>query len=379
VVRLGAIRISVLAVAALAALAVACGSGEAKPDNVAQAPQPAATERADSTPVASPTVAACVFEDSVSEIFAATAQVITDLGTGTAFRIGSDEFATAAHVVEGALQVRLVAPGWESDVEVAGLEAETDVAVLRTLSPPSEGAAIRWGDVASLVPGQLLGVAGYPTAVFDSPSVTSGRLSKVVEDPDLGFGTFLQTDAAVNPGNSGGAVFDECGLVVGMVVAKLSGISIEGVAWAVAETTLRSAIPRAVRKGPPEAVSLAGKSQQLDIPLTRFVANTGGSGVAVRSDCEDSARASGALSEGQRVSVVRIGAGACGGWSYVDTGGAVSWVRDGYLSESPPRVASAPLRPPLAPRLRQATRVLRLPMHDYSNGGRTLLTTRILS
>ena len=66
-------------------------------------------------------------------------------------------------------------------------------------------------------------------------------LSRIEQNRDLG--TVVVTDASANPGNSGGPLADECGDVIGIIVAKLVAEDVEGIACAVAETTLQERIP----------------------------------------------------------------------------------------------------------------------------------------
>ena len=191
--------------------------------------------------------ASCDFAQSVPAVFAATFQAVTDRGTGTAFHIGGGEFLTAAHVVDSARTIRLRNAGRRLTATRAGYDTATDIALLR-----ADGAgvpALSFGDVSGIGPGHALAVAGYPPSVSGSPSVVSGLLSKFVRDPSLGAGTYIQTDAAVNPGNSGGPVFDRCGAVVGLVVAKLVHTEIEGISWAVAQDTIEAMLP-ALRSAP---------------------------------------------------------------------------------------------------------------------------------
>ena len=88
-------------------------------------------------------------------------------------------------------------------------------------------------------------------------------------------------------------------------------------------------------------------------PLTRYVANTGGSGVSLRSSCRTEDRTGGAFAEGTRGEVIEQGTGACEGWSVLAVGDSASWVRDVYLSASrpacasPPTAAKTPTPPPI--------------------------------
>lgn len=72
------------------------------------------------------------------------------------------------------------------------------------------------------------------------------------------------------------------------------------------------------------------------------IGDTGGVGVALRSDCSSEARSGGAWADGTVVTIVRIGTDACDGWAEVETASVVSWVREQYLSEVEARDVSAP-------------------------------------
>lgn len=235
----------------VAAFAIACGSGGSTE------PSPTATSSL------TPTLEACSFATATPQIFASVVQVVTDTGSGTAFAIGNGEFLTAAHVIDGARELSLRTSASEASAEVIGAESDTDIAILR--SDIAGVDPVEFGRLAELAAGQGLAVAGYPAFVEDEPSVVSGLLSKIVEDPQLGFGTFIQTDAAVNPGNSGGPMFNECGEVVGMAVIKIVDTSIEGIAWGVAENTLQGSLARIRRKGP-EAPPVAANSTPASPP-----------------------------------------------------------------------------------------------------------------
>ena len=196
---------------------------------------------ADTARAQSPAPASCDFAQSVPVVFASTFQVVTDRGTGTAFHIGNGEFLTAAHVVDSASTIQLRHGARRLTASRAGYDTATDIALLRANG--AGVAALSFGDVSAIGPGHALAVAGYPPSVTGTPSVASGLLSKFVRDPSWGAGTYIQTDAAVNPGNSGGPVFDRCGAVAGLVVAKLVHTDIEGISWAVASNTIEAMLP----------------------------------------------------------------------------------------------------------------------------------------
>lgn len=72
----------------------------------------------------------------------------------------------------------------------------------------------------------------------------------------------------------------------------------------------------------------------------RFIAHTEGRGVGLRTECRDDAVTQGMLAEAAEVIVDAAGSGPCAGWSRVHNGPVVSWVRNGYLAESPPSAAT---------------------------------------
>jgi S1-C subfamily serine protease len=145
-------------------------------------------------------------------------------GAGSAVVV-SDEglLLTNAHVVGQSASGRAVfSDGSESDVDVVGADPLSDLAVVRARSDTPPPAVL--GDAATLRVGQLvvavgnpLGLAGSVTAgvvsaLGRSLPTRDGRAARVVED-------VIQTDAALNPGNSGGALADARGRVVGINTA----------------------------------------------------------------------------------------------------------------------------------------------------------------
>lgn len=163
-------------------------------------------------------------------------------GSGSAVVFTDDGFLlTNAHVVgSGREGTAVFADGTESKFDVVGADALSDLAVLR--SRGSAPGAATLGNADDLVVGQLvvavgnpLGLAGSVTAGVVSAlgravPVESGRASRVIED-------VIQTDAALNPGNSGGALADSTGRVVGINTA-LAGIGL-GLAIPINNTTNR--------------------------------------------------------------------------------------------------------------------------------------------
>ena len=206
------------------------------------------------------------------------------VGAGSGVVITPDGYLlTSAHVVEGgAGRVRgSFTDGRELTLRMVGADPLSDLAVLRADEPAPEPAPL--GDAAALRVGQLVVAIGNPhgfassvtagvvSALGRSLPTRAGRTVRVVDD-------VIQTDAALNPGNSGGALVDGRGRVVGINTA-VAGIGL-GLAVPVNETTrqvigalmhdgrVRRAwigIAGGARPLPPALAAALGRSQGLEV------------------------------------------------------------------------------------------------------------------
>ena len=179
-----------------------------------------------------------------AEVTPRVAAVRIGRGSGSAVVVpGDGVLVTNAHVVADARRGRAdFLDGVQAMVRVVGADPLSDLAVLRADRPGDLPPPVRLGDADRLVVGQLvvavgnpLGLAGSVTAgvvsaLGRSLPTRSGRAGRVVED-------VIQTDAALNPGNSGGALADSAGRVVGINTA-VAGAGL-GLAVPVNATTRR--------------------------------------------------------------------------------------------------------------------------------------------
>jgi serine protease Do len=158
-------------------------------------------------------------------------------GGGSGVVITPDGFMlTSAHVVERVeTGVASFVDGRELEIEVVGTDALSDLAVLRTRGDNLEPAQL--GDAESLRVGQLVVAIGNPHG-FGS-SITAGVVSALGRSLPTRRGrvveSVIQTDAALNPGNSGGALADGSGRVVGINTA-VAGVGL-GLAVPINRTT----------------------------------------------------------------------------------------------------------------------------------------------
>lgn len=184
----------------------------------------------------------CSLLDAMIEIEDSVFQVILSgsggVELGTAFYIGDGEFLTAAHIVADHTSVRVRNAIGDFPATVAATDPLRDVALLRGAEPPSR--ALRFRNSADIRPAQVVASVGYPLFEAYRASITGGLISRITEDRNLG--VLIQTDAPINRGNSGGPLIDECGGVVGMIVEKWFEEGVDGVAWAIAGSSLETAL-----------------------------------------------------------------------------------------------------------------------------------------
>jgi S1-C subfamily serine protease len=164
-------------------------------------------------------------------------------GEGSAVVIAPDGYLlTSAHVVEGSRRgTASFVDGREMPFEVIGADALSDLAVLR--ADGSDLVPAPLGDAGKLQVGQLVVAIGNPRGF--ASSVTAGVVSALGRSLPMGrrggpqriVENVVQTDAALNPGNSGGALVDGRGQVVGINTA-LAGIGL-GLAIPINEATRR--------------------------------------------------------------------------------------------------------------------------------------------
>ena len=143
-------------------------------------------------------------------------------GLGSGFIISEDgKIVTNNHVVEGAERVTVkLADGRAFDAAVVGSDPLTDVAVLQ-LDTDESLPFVRFGDSDAMRAGDEVVAVGNPYGL--GGTVTSGIVSALSRNINSGpYDDYIQTDAAINRGNSGGPLFNNAGEVIGMNTAIFS-------------------------------------------------------------------------------------------------------------------------------------------------------------
>lgn len=191
-------------------------------------PQAAFPAPAQPAPVAAP-AGLLPLEDLVARVSPAVVLVDSSIGRGSAFFVQPDTLITNAHVVGSDISVRVRRSNGEtSNARVERAASDLDLAVLKISAPASNQVVLSMGDAAHVRSGEEVIAIGSPAGTFQN-SVTRGIVSAVRQVDQI---TMIQTDAAINGGNSGGPMLDRSGTVIGINTYGWRGT--QGIAFAIA-------------------------------------------------------------------------------------------------------------------------------------------------
>ncbi|MBE3556647.1 MAG: trypsin-like peptidase domain-containing protein [Firmicutes bacterium] len=183
---------------------------------------------------------------------------LQQVGAGTGFVFDRNGYiATNEHVVEGAQKVVIVLPSGEQiDAEVVGSDQPSDLAVLKI--PANKVKTVtQWGDSDAVKAGEPAIAIGNPLGLQFQGSVTAGVVSapkrEMTTDQASGYTVeMIQTDAAINFGNSGGPLINAAGNVIGINSQKITEASqgpTEGLGFAITSDFARPLLQQLVQNG----------------------------------------------------------------------------------------------------------------------------------
>ncbi len=205
----------------------------------------------------------------------------TSLGSGVI--VSSEGYVlTNHHVIDGADDIQLVlADGRRLTAHVRGADPETDLAVLKTEGESLP--AITFGSLETVHVGDVVLAIGNPFGFGNT--VTMGIVSALGRS-HLGinrFEDFIQTDAAINPGSSGGALVDAAGNLIGInsTIFSQSGGSL-GIGFAIPVSLARAVLEQLIKDGEVTRGWLGIEPQELAPEMAQALALEGG-GVLIRS------------------------------------------------------------------------------------------------
>ena len=221
-------------------------------------------------------------------------------GHGSGFVFTPDGYMlTNSHVVHGTCEIRVAfADGREYDADLVGDDPDTDLAALRIGAQGLVAAPL--GDSGALRVGQLVVALGNPLGFANS--VTAGVVSALGRTLRSRGGRplhdVIQTDAALNPGNSGGPLVDSAGRVIGVNTAMIPGAQaicfatgIDTAKWVVGQLFTHGRVRRA-------AIGIGGATFALHRRIQRVLEVDQASAVRVQEVVAGSAAAAAGLREG---------------------------------------------------------------------------------
>lgn len=183
-----------------------------------------------------------------------TSDVIGANGIGSGFVFDKNgHIITNEHVVQNSDIITVTfLDGRSYNAEVVGVDAATDIAVIKVNADPSLLKPIHIGDSSNLKVGMPVAAIGNPFGL--SGTMTSGIISALgrLLPQDTGFSIpdVIQTDAAINPGNSGGPLLNSRAEVVGINTAIQSGTGeFTGVGFSIPSNTIAKIVPKLISDG----------------------------------------------------------------------------------------------------------------------------------
>ena len=205
-------------------------------------------------------------------------------GIGSGLVLASDGLImTNSHVIAGGSEIAItLADGQRGQARVLGDDPHTDIAILRS-DEPLMAPALEFFDSRKLKRGQLAIALGNPLG-FEQ-TVTSGIISALGRSMRSSTGQLIddvvQTDAALNPGNSGGPLVDARGRVIGINTAVIQGA--QGICFSVAANTALDVLTQILRYGKVRRASLGVEGASTEIPrhVARYAGTEQKSGVRV--------------------------------------------------------------------------------------------------
>lgn len=195
-----------------------------------------------------PTVVGISNRVSVSTFFSSQR---VETGSGSGVVLSEDGYiVTNYHVVKDADQLLVTLPnGKQKPAKIIGVDQRTDLAVIKVEEKGLQPAV--FGNSDNIKVGELAVAIGNPLGEELASTVTAGVISALNRTVDIEEKQFrlIQTDAAVNPGNSGGALVNSRGEVIGINSIKIVDVNVEGLNFAIPSNTVKPIVDSIIKYG----------------------------------------------------------------------------------------------------------------------------------
>ena len=196
-----------------------------------------------------------IYERNIPSVVSVSCTLSSGTTSGTGVILsGQGYIVTNAHVIDGALAIRvLLTDGRELDAHLVGTDRVSDLAVLRIQAEGILGA--QFGDSETLRVGDTVVAIGDPLGVDLRGTMTDGIVSAINRDVTINGRTMnlIQTNAALNSGNSGGPLINCFGQVVGINTMKISAFTnqagVEGLGFAIPSATVKEVVEQIMDYG----------------------------------------------------------------------------------------------------------------------------------
>jgi S1-C subfamily serine protease len=210
---------------------------------------------------------------------------VRSLGSGLVFDTSGD-IATNAHVIAGASSVRVgFGAGSTYPARIVGVDRSTDLGVVRVQAPSSALHPLPLGDSSQVTVGEPVFALGNPFGL--ERTLTAGIVSATGRDIQAPNGKaidgVIQTDAAINQGNSGGPLLDASGRVIGInaQIESAGGSGNVGIGFAIPSRTVNTIVPQLIANGSVRHAWLGVAVQSIDPGLAHALKGLPSHGVVV--------------------------------------------------------------------------------------------------
>lgn len=230
------------------------------------------------------------------------ADLTPDVHVGSGFAVAPGLIATNRHVIEGAVLVYVsTLDGARYPADIVGTAIKADIALIR-IDKNAGLKPLAFGDSDKVRQGDVVIAIGSPFG-FDN-SVTAGVVSSVNRDiMESPFDDYIQSDAAINHGNSGGPLFNMAGEVVGMnsvLFAPTQGFS--GLGFAIPSNDLRFVLDRLEKYGETRGGMLPIRTQQVTGLMAEALGLPQAGGALVASVSDEANQMKGQIQAGDVIS-----------------------------------------------------------------------------